>query len=142
MRNQHQTILVPTFPSEPKKAKQIDVSKLTQEDIRALEKDDPFLYYSIPGVSKARLLCEPIDFSNLASSSHRDDSCSGVVSRRSRLSTECDFALLFKDFWDGVNEDSCLGSFDACNTPFSSSFDAISSDSGLLLFFDVESQAA
>ncbi|KAL3793819.1 hypothetical protein HJC23_006179 [Cyclotella cryptica] len=97
MRDQHQTILVPTFSSEPRKTKQIDVSKLTEGDIQSLQKDDPFMYYSIPGISEAELLRETVDYSNLSSLIQGDGSCSGVVSRRSRLSTECDYAVLFKD---------------------------------------------
>ncbi|KAL7482370.1 hypothetical protein ACHAW6_008049 [Cyclotella cf. meneghiniana] len=98
MTDQHETILVPTFPLEPKKGKQVDVSKLTKDDIQSLQKDDPFMYYSLPGISKAELLCQQVDYSNLESLIRGDASCSRVVMRKSRFSTECDFALLFADF--------------------------------------------
>ncbi|KAL7487120.1 hypothetical protein ACHAW6_012716 [Cyclotella cf. meneghiniana] len=140
MRSQHQTILVPTFPSEPRKPKQVDVSKLTKDDIQSLRKDDPFMYYSIPGVSKADLLCQPVDCSNLQSLIRGDASCSRVVSRRSRVSTECDFAVLFKDVWGDVSDESCSGDFDIFNT--SSLFDAVSPESGCQRLIEVERQAA
>jgi hypothetical protein len=98
------------------------------------------MYYSIPEIFKAQLLSKPVDYSNLESLIQGDASCARVVSRRSRLSTECDFAVFFKDFWGGASDESCLGDFDEYHTSFS--FDAVSQKSGCLRVLEVERQAA
>lgn len=45
--------------------KQISVKNMSAEDLTKMKKNDPFLYYSIPGVRSARMLGKEIDVSDL-----------------------------------------------------------------------------
>jgi hypothetical protein len=72
----------------------IDASSLTNEGLEILKKQDPFLYYSIPGVRTAavRNKSESVEMSSLISSNSSHSSIS--VERRSCVSVECDFSSL------------------------------------------------
>ena len=59
------TITIPTKGSEPAQKKEIDTQKLTQDDLKSLKKQDPFLYFSIPAVRTAALLNRDVDMSSL-----------------------------------------------------------------------------
>ena len=42
----------------------LDVMKLSKEDVDTLKKTDPFMYYSLPGVHRATMTLEEVDHSN------------------------------------------------------------------------------
>ena len=66
----------------------IDISKLNEDELKKLKTQDPFLYYSIPGVNKAELSGIPVDHAKVL-----QDTSSAMVSRKSRVSTEGIFSL-------------------------------------------------
>lgn len=66
----------------------IDISKLNEDELKKLKTQDPFLYYSIPGVNKAELSGMPVDHTKVL-----QDTSSAMVSRRTRVSTEGIFSL-------------------------------------------------
>ena len=53
-------------PKKPKK--EVNLTKIDADDLASIQAQDPFLYYSIPGVRSARLLMEDVDLLNLESS--------------------------------------------------------------------------
>ena len=66
----------------------IDISKLNEDELKNLKTQDPFLYYSIPGVNKAELSGMPVDHTKVL-----QDTSSAMVMRKSRVSTEGIFSL-------------------------------------------------
>ena len=66
----------------------IDISKLNEDELKKLKTQDPFLYYSIPGVNKAELSGMPVDHTKVL-----QDTSSAMVFRKSRVSTEGIFSL-------------------------------------------------
>ena len=66
----------------------IDISKLNEDELKKLKTQDPFLYYSIPGVNKAELSGMPVDHTKVL-----QDTSSAMVMRRTRVSTEGIFNL-------------------------------------------------
>ena len=91
--------------TEKPKPKQIDLKTISSaNDLKSIEKQDTFLYYSIPGVRIARLLGRDIDVTDLATSRmpRNGHSCparlhaeqdkasnSQIVTRSSCISFEC-----------------------------------------------------
>lgn len=59
---------------------QVDLSALSDEDLRRLKRDDPFLYFSIPSVRRGSLLCNANEENNILSDISRPTS--GSSSRR------------------------------------------------------------
>lgn len=92
-----QTIQVPveTELGERDHEVAIDISRLKRDDLGPLKARDPFLYHSIPAVHKAVLTFKDIDLSEDA----RGPS-SAVVTRKSRVTTECHVSLLLEDIFD------------------------------------------
>jgi hypothetical protein len=97
---------------------EVDVNKaLSAQDLQALKKQDPFLYYSIPGVRNAavRFNADAVDMHQLAQDGLRRNcaSCpasiqtvatkseeSAKVKRCTRISFECHTDLLLEDLMD------------------------------------------
>ena len=96
-------ILVPTKLTDEKPKKQVNLTNVTAEDLKSLKNQDAFMYYSIPFVRSAELLMRDIDISNLGASgqaaSRRRAPQSQLVSRSSRISTECHPDLLYEDLF-------------------------------------------
>lgn len=90
------TISCPTFPEDRPNKIIVDVANLNVEDIQALKKSDPFLYFSIPAVYKAAVYNREIDLSTL------QDSHSSRVERHSRISFECHPDLLMEEFTEDL----------------------------------------
>lgn len=106
----------------------LDLSALSENDLRTLQTQDPFMYHSIPSVYKAKLSLKDVDHQSIcatsaplttqrqeASTSRSGSACSSssnsLVSRKSRVSTECHISLLLEDmllddeeFFDGSEE--------------------------------------
>ena len=88
---------VPTIRQPQQQTKEINVKQLSEDDLKLLQKQDPFLYYSIPAVKKAKLTnVKPIDHTEVLREAARS-SGSGMVSRRTRVSTECAPSMLLDD---------------------------------------------
>ena len=90
---------VSTIRHPQQQPKVINVKQLNEDELIQLKKQDPFLYYSIPTVKKAKLTnsCKPIDHTEVLKEAARL-SGSGMVSRRTRVSTECAPSMLLDDF--------------------------------------------
>jgi hypothetical protein len=87
-------------PLKPVPKKMIDASSLCKEGLETLKKQDPFLYYSIPGVRTAIVRNESVEMSSLNS-----NQSSISVERRSCVSVECDFLHLGLG---GLNDDASV----------------------------------
>ena len=84
-------------PAEPKT---IALTTVSADDLRSIKKEDPFLYYSIPGVRSAKLLGQEVDINNLGTSrlvQGRPVQSSQTVTRRRCISFECHPDLLFEN---------------------------------------------
>ena len=92
---------VPTFTTKP--TAEIDLSQLSENDLSSLQQKDAFMYYSIPSVHKARLYLKDIDHSTLLAP--RALQASSIVSRKSRVSTECHMDVLLEDLLDLDDEE-------------------------------------
>ena len=104
----HQVFTVPTkgLSATETEKKVIDTANLNEEDLNALKKSDPFLYYSIPGVRAATIQSNrSVDMSSLhggviprrASCPSRIESTPTMVERRSSISFECHPDLLLEN---------------------------------------------
>ena len=94
-----EVLRVPTFKAVAPRAIEIDVSKLDEAELRTLQKNDPFLYHSIPAVHKATLSLDDIEYANIKSQPEDAPkaSCSAKVLRKTRLSTESHMSVLLED---------------------------------------------
>jgi len=96
-------ILVPTKLTDEKPKKQVYLKNISAEDLKSLKNEDAFMYYSIPFVRSAELLMKDIDVSNLGASGQaapgHGAQQSQIVSRSSRISTECHPDLLYEDLF-------------------------------------------
>ena len=96
---------VPTIRQQ-QQPKVINVKELNEDELKLLKKQDPFLYYSIPAVKKAKLInIKPIDHTEVLKETARS-SDSGMVSRKTRVSTECAPSMLLDDLILLINEES------------------------------------
>jgi len=94
--------LVRLADDEDNSRKEIDIDTLTDDDLRRLKKDDPFLYYSIPSIRRRSYLFDDDDGVRAAATStvgihdprRRRES---VVKRNRRLSTEVHPSLVFDE---------------------------------------------
>jgi len=69
MFNVLQQIQVPTKTASPtnpndQQQKEIDIRQFNVDDLKLLKIQDPFLYYSIPAVNKAKLTSKTVDHNN------------------------------------------------------------------------------
>ena len=94
MINSSESIHIPTFRQEH--PQEMDVRRLSENDLRTLRTQDPFMYHSIPAVHMAAVTLQDVDNAkNLVTQGN----C--IVTRKSRVSTECCMELLMEDFFDG-----------------------------------------
>ncbi len=112
-----------TADGAPKTKRVIDTTNLSEEDLQALRKEDPFLYYSIPtirhSVLRIRSSAADADADVTTQRSRKQESArsrrvsrpsrsrvevesssSGMVERKSCISFECHTDLLLEDFMD------------------------------------------
>mmetsp|Transcript_6311 Transcript_6311/g.11241 ORF Transcript_6311/g.11241 Transcript_6311/m.11241 type:complete len:171 (+) Transcript_6311:224-736(+) len=112
-------------PLTSRKTKRVDVNKITSKDLKRMQKKDPFLFYSIPGVRSAKMLLKDIDTSHLGDSQFRNcSSCPSrletvkfeaqpqTVIRSSRISFECHPDLVLEDDYDDLFDDDTDDCFD------------------------------
>eukprot|EP00581_Thalassiosira_minuscula_P007890 CAMPEP_0183706770 /NCGR_PEP_ID=MMETSP0737-20130205/3517_1 /TAXON_ID=385413 /ORGANISM="Thalassiosira miniscula, Strain CCMP1093" /LENGTH=122 /DNA_ID=CAMNT_0025934271 /DNA_START=97 /DNA_END=465 /DNA_ORIENTATION=+ len=92
-----------------KPAAEIDLRELSEDDLNSLQKKDPFMYHSIPSIHQAKLLNKEIDHSKLVPSENyvdnADDLTSSMVSRKSRISTECHMSVMMEELLDMDDEE-------------------------------------
>ena len=87
---------VPTIrPPKEQQPKVINVNQLNEVELKRIKKQDPFLYYSIPAVEKATN-CKPVDHIEVIREAARS-SGSGMISRKTAVSTECAPSMLLDD---------------------------------------------
>ena len=121
-------LTVPTKEADEAPETVIDTSNLSEEDIEALRKQDPFLYYSIPSVRNAKLRLRSCavagDKENQEPTRSRRASCPpsrvetsspGLVKRRSCIS--------FEAYPDELLED-CMGETGVLGDGHGADFDA------------------
>ena len=98
-----QQIQVPTKTASPdtkdQQRKEIDIRQFNVDELKLLKTQDPFLYYSIPAVNKAKLTSKTVDHHQVLQDAVQYPSTNALVSRRSRVSTECHAALTFEDLY-------------------------------------------
>ena len=110
-----ETVLIATAPVQTPEPREVDISNLSPEDLQSLKEQDPFLYYSIPGVRRASLRLEDIDTSKLLEDDQpqpRRSSCparvesrpSTTVKRCTRVSFECHTDVLLEDMLGKLEE--------------------------------------
>lgn len=68
---------------------ELDLPNLSEDDLASLEVSDPFLYNSIQAIHEARLINKEVNHAELLASINDAPERSHVVSRKTRLSTEC-----------------------------------------------------
>mmetsp|Transcript_3966 Transcript_3966/g.8387 ORF Transcript_3966/g.8387 Transcript_3966/m.8387 type:complete len:161 (+) Transcript_3966:38-520(+) len=100
-------LLVP-IATATKDTKGLDLRSMTAEDLKLLQKKDPFLYYSIPEIHKAEISFKEVDYSSATQSAYH-------VRRKTRVSCEGHTTMvmdeLFGDELDGLEHES-LGELD------------------------------
>ena len=101
----------------PKAKRVIDTTNLSEEDLQALKKQDPFLYYSIPKIRNTVLRSsaanadvttqtqrnqnqKSADSRRASRPSQVESSSSAMVERKSCISFECHTDLLLEDLMD------------------------------------------
>ena len=99
-----ESISVPTKTTDAKPKKTVDLKYITSlDDLKSIKKEDPFMYYSIPGARRATVLMQAIDLSNLIGArqavvqDETPQAASQKVSRSTRISFECHPDLLLAD---------------------------------------------
>ena len=104
--------------TQPPTPKVIGLKDIDASDLKSIKEQDPFLYYSIPGVRSAELLGKDIDTSDLGTCQFKSASCcptrsqrrqirgrSHTVTRSTRISFECHPDLLYDDVFSSSEED-------------------------------------
>lgn len=99
MGKQTQSIEILTIKNKP--TAEIDLSRLNKVDLISLSRTDPFMFHSIPAVNKAKLTMKNIDYSTVMPL--ETFKTSSIVTRKSRISTECDVFMLS---WDDVDDNA------------------------------------
>eukprot|EP00970_Alexandrium_tamarense_P010495 scaffold2151_cov178-Alexandrium_tamarense.AAC.12 len=94
-----ETIRVPTIFTKP--TKKIDVHHLNTNELESIEKEDPFLYHSIPTVHRA----DPSSSLPLHLLRTSNGNESSVVTRKSCISAERHVSVLFEEIMHGLKED-------------------------------------
>lgn len=114
-QEQMQIISVPmnAMLSSQERQEAIDVRNLSQGELGALKKQDPFLYHSIPAAHRAALCLESGDISKAI------ESGPAIVYRKSRITTECHHSVLLEEdilgddaFFEVEGEEYALDSYD------------------------------
>ena len=108
-----ESISVPTKLCDDKPKKTLDLKYITNlDDLKSIQKQDPFMYYSIPEVRTAKMLMRDIDVTDLGVSGQAVQDgqeeaprVSQKVSRSSRISFECHPDLLFENMWNDIDDD-------------------------------------
>ena len=95
-------------PEQQQPKKVINIKQLNEDELKLLKKQDPFLYYSIPAVKKAKLTnCKPINHTEVLKEAAMS-SGNSMVSRQTRVSTECAPSMLLDDLMMLIDEEEDL----------------------------------
>ena len=103
----------------PKKRKTIDLKYVNADGLTtSLRKQDPFMYYSIPKATRAKICLRDVDNSRLGAVHHESSqeveeqgnkknmAQSDLVTRRSRISLECSLDLILGECLEQGNPQS------------------------------------
>jgi len=84
-----------------KEPKTVDIENIiSHDDLESIHRDDPFMYYSIPGVRRAKVLMRDVDLADLGSSSSDGGPRRRKVSRSTCISFECHPDLILEGLMD------------------------------------------
>ena len=96
-----ESIVVPIKLMDEKPKRGVDIKNITsRDDLKSIQKQDPFMYYSIPEVQRATVLMQDIDLTNILGGAPAQEAqdetqrASQKVSRSTRISFECHPDLL------------------------------------------------
>lgn len=122
------TIRVPASEYERRTRKQLDAEELTEEGIKSMRAADPFMYYSVPGLRRAALLLEDVDYADTAALCRGDRTCQAArrnsapagcsapkaplktsIERRTSISTEVHPSLLLDDLLEQLDMEEFAG---------------------------------
>ena len=84
-------VLVPTIKEEHHQ--EMNMCCLSENALKTLRTKDPFMYHSIPEVRRATFTLQEVEYAKIISSQ-----ASSIVTRKSRVSTECHSSLLMEEF--------------------------------------------
>ena len=103
-----QTFQVKTIPTKPKR--EININNINSiDDLQSIKRQDPFMYYSIPGVRSAKMLMKDdndIDTSNLGVSSLKKGTPSRIPSHMKTRRTVRRDSTKNDDCWDQQQQSS------------------------------------
>mmetsp|Transcript_24169 Transcript_24169/g.41125 ORF Transcript_24169/g.41125 Transcript_24169/m.41125 type:complete len:147 (-) Transcript_24169:77-517(-) len=109
--NTTSTIMIPTDNTLNPADREIDLRHMDEKEVKSLQKSDPFMYYSIPGVLQASLRHNDVNYSDIASLTHAHPSTSqgeddtSKVFRRTRFSFECHPGVLMEDLMGELGQE-------------------------------------
>ena len=84
-------VLVQTIKEEHHQ--KMDMRRLSENALKTLRTKDPFMYHSIPEVHRATFTLQEVEYAKIISSQ-----ASSIVTRKSRVSTECHPSQLMEEF--------------------------------------------
>lgn len=110
----------------PSRTQVVNISQMNEHDFKSLQQDDPFLFHSIPAVYEARIHDRKVDYSKIKTSvasassnnassspsSSPQGSSSPIVTRRSRMSTECHMNMIIEAVLAGGADEDFMADFD------------------------------
>lgn len=97
------TVLEPKIPK-----KEIDLKEMNESDLKLIEEQDPFLFYSIPGARSAKMRVQNVGSSTLRTIGQNKVSATHKVRRLSCVSVECHPDMLYLDEMLDVNDASMI----------------------------------
>lgn len=100
-------IRVPTIMHKPR-PREVDISQMNETELQLLKTQDPFLYHSIPSIKKAKLSAHPIDHTKVLQDVATQPASDHIISRQTRVSTECHASLAIEGFIDEILLDDKL----------------------------------
>ena len=108
IRVEYHEVKTKTTDDEPKK--QIDIKNISANDLKSIRREDPFMYYSIPGVRMSKMLLNDDNDIDPSRPETVHGKAQETVVRKSRMSFECHPDLLLKeefctDEHDALDED-------------------------------------
>ena len=107
MMDKFEIIRVPTIMHKPR-PREVDISQMNETELQLLKTQDPFLYHSIPQIKKAKLGVHPIDHTKVLQDVATQSSSDHIISRQTRVSTECHASLAIEGFIDEILLDDML----------------------------------
>jgi len=102
---------IKTLPPSRKPKREVDLQQVTADDLQTIKKQDPFMYYSVPGVLNAEMQMKEVDVSNIRNclscparmqtmktTTSSTPPSSTTVTRSTCISYECHPDVFLEDF--------------------------------------------